>query len=134
MHLLRQFTRRHERDAAVSTAVLCSPCRNVFLEGRADIARHAGQGKLDDIVPLPRPRGPNEFFRRVGILPQRSPAAHDPVGAAAPDHSAGFTCAHQPGECGTIQASLPAIVFANLASVYVDFMFAGIIQKMVPRS
>jgi hypothetical protein len=134
MYLLRQFTRRHGRDAAVSTLFYTAVVATCFWGGAlvsldmpvtvnltisclclAHVIRTNFFGASDFCL---------SAAQRLVILSVLLPVIVLLVSHAHANMAS-------PARCQ--QVFLP-LLFASLASVYVDFLFAGIIQKMVPRS
>jgi hypothetical protein len=134
MYLLRQFCRRHGRDAAVSTLFYGAVVATCFWGGcLLSLEIPATLNLTLSCLCLAHVARTNLFGAPEFCLnaSQRLIMLAGLLSIIVPLVLFARANMDSPERCKLV--FLP-LAFAALASVYVDFVFAGIIQKMVPRS
>jgi hypothetical protein len=134
MYLLRQFSRRHGRDAAVSTLLYGAVVASCFWGGSlVSLEIPATLNLTLSCLCLAHVVRTNFFGASEFCLTasQRLIMLSALLSFIVP--LVLFARAHMdsPERCKLV--FLP-LAFAGLASAYVDYVFAGIVEKMVPRS
>lgn len=134
MYFLRQFTRRHGRDAAVSALLYAAVVATCFWGGDLlSLQTSATLNLTTSCLCLAHVVRSNFFGASEFCL-----TAAQRLVALSWLLSCIFLLllyahANMASPARFKQVFLP-LLLASLASVYVDYMFAGVIQKMLPRS